>query len=323
MCNESMVYLNKVFSDLHSESCPLLAELTASSENFNQQLTFLNDCNCSCGDRNNCCCGCGCDCFSMDDDMNFTVEKTEVFFTDFEMADPECLKPCQVTVDGIPVDEINFFNDKFMASTSELMDRVSDCVCVEKDAPTKGFFLICNAGPWKAKMTISVIGSVFGCGVCKRFKLCMTTKKDSCVLIPGSSTFAASRICLPCTKGGVAPVISFTFDAKGSVLNPEICIDPCGGTCNLVLTGNLVAVPTVDVQVTRQTLFQLDANTVNIPCDDLEKCRECSGTCQQCNEAAAQAVAELDARARDGNCCKTDCDKCTSFQFNGMNGCNF
>ena len=56
MNNESMVYLTKVFSDLQAKSCPLMTEITANAANFNQQLTFFDDCDCN----NGCGCGCGC-----------------------------------------------------------------------------------------------------------------------------------------------------------------------------------------------------------------------------------------------------------------------
>lgn len=354
-----MVYLTKVFSDLQAKSCPLMTEITANAANFNQQLTFYDDCDCNNGCGNSCGCGCNCNCgcgcgtnnIEIDEDANFAIETTQVIVSDFDLVCPHELEPCNVTVDGMPVDGLDFFNERYMAGTNDLMTRISDCTCMERGLPTKGYFLICNAGPWKAKLTIAVTGTVFGCGGSKRFKLCMTTKNEVFVNIPGTSTFAASSICLPCTTGGIAPVINFSFGAEGSLLNPCLTADPCG-QCNLMLTGCLVVEPEVDVQVTRQTLFRTSAETVNVPCDDIARCRTCGD--DNGNVVAVTNKCCGPDHGHDHECgcgCDDDCrpevpacgccgtttttgnsgcggnsrnsGRSISCQFNGYNGCNF
>ncbi len=344
---ESMVYLNKVFSDLRVKSCPLMTGITADSANFNQQLTFYDanssskDCSCDCG-----CCSCNCNCscggampLEPDEDMNFVIESTEVVIGDFDLADPAGLSSCNVTVDGMPVDGLDFFNERYMAGTNNLMSKVSDCTCMEKGLPTKAYLLICNVGNWNARLTIAVRGSVFSCGSCKRFKLVMTTKDGYYVNVPGLSTFAASSICLPCTTGGIAPVINFSFHADGNLLNPEITYDPqSGGQCGLRLTGCLITEPIAEIQVTRQTLFKTNAESVSVPCDDLDKCRENAGICGEddgfgsansirnkcceCEEKPAPPQPEPSACG----CCTTPgtgARKSISCQYNGFNGFNF
>ena len=372
MNNESMVYLNKVFSDLRIGSCPLMSELTATSASFDQQLTFFepadHDCqcggNCNCGDCCKCCC---CKCGSsavpldLDDDLNFVIDSTEVIITDFDLENPSCLRTCNVTVDGIPVDDLEVFNERYMAGTNELMSRVGDCACMERGLPTKTFFLISGAGSWEARMSIIVRGSVFGCGACRRFKLVMNTRSGVFIDIPGTSTFATSELCLPCTTGGIAPVINFSFLAKATLLNPTLVIN-AGDSCSVTLRGCLITEPAADVQVTRQTLFRTDAQSVNIPCDDLERCRQAPGTCENGEDDDSNAF-QLRNRCctneRDGgrdtceekehSCgcgCKEDhhkdkcdnddrcSDECSargrernrrsiSCQFNGRNGCSF
>ena len=284
MNNESMVYLNKVFSDFRIKSCPLMSALTATPENFSQQLTFFNPederegrgggCNCNC----NCSCG-GLSGLDLEGDLNFVIDSTEVIVSDFDLANPHCIEPCNVTVDGIPVDSLDFFNERYMAATNDLMTRVGDCACMERGLSTKAYFLISGIGGWRAKLTIVLRGSVFGCGTCKKFKLLLTTRNNVFVNIPGMTTFAAADLCLPCTTGGIAPVINFSFDAEATLLNPTICVDENSGMCGLTVTGCLVAEPIADVQVTRQTLFRTDAQSVNIPCDDIERCRQFPGVC--------------------------------------------
>ena len=278
MHNESLVYLNKVYTDLQAKSCPLLSGITATSENFNQQLTFIDvDC---------CDCGCGCNrSDDLDGNLTFAVESTEVFVSDFNIAHPDCLSPCDVTVNGIPVDDLEFFNDRFSASTNALMTSISNCSCMEKGMSTSGYLLITGIQHWTAKLTIVLRGSVFGCGGCKRFKLVMTSHNCHPVDITGSSTFAAPKICLPCTTNGIAPVINFSFDATAALLNPVITSEPsCDKPCNVKVTGCLIVEPNVNVQVTRATLFRTNSQVINIPCDDASKCRDASGICNPCDE---------------------------------------
>lgn len=277
---EPMVYLNQVFTDLEAPSCPLPGELTAASDTFTQQLSFYeptDDNGCSC----NCNCGCSCSENGIDfsDDLTFVPESTQVFVTNFTLSDPQSFQSGNVTLNGLPVDTLTIAGDRYLAATDSLEDQIANCTCLEKGQSTKAMLLIQGAGPWLAKLTIVVYGSVFGCGTCKRFKLVMSTREGVSIDIPGTSTFAVSQLCLPCTKGGIAPVISFSFLAKATLLNPVITTDPEAGTCSVTLTGTLVAEPAASIQVTRETLFTLDAKTVMQPCDSLAKCRQASGTC--------------------------------------------
>ena len=326
---ESMVYLNKIFSNSEAHSCPLLGELTATSETFDQQLSFYEPADCSCG------CGCNCNscnCLEFGDDLNFVIDNTQVFVSDFLLEDPTSLATENVTVNGIPVDTLEYEGGRFIASTNALLSRISNCACLERGLSTKAMFLISDAGPWLAKLTIVVQGSVFGCGSCKKFKLIMTTSEGISINIPGTSTFAISDICLPCTTGGIAPIINFSFLANASLLNPVITTDTGTGTCNVILTGALVTEPAATIQVTRQTLFQIDAEPVSAPCDDLRRCSQSPGvcTCQQdpispcnpCCNTCSNGVSAISA-ATEGDCgCDEPCHTEICCQFNGMNGCS-
>lgn len=280
---ESTVYLNKIFSDIRIGSCPLMSSLTAASENFNQTLSFFDP---PAPESDSCGCSCSCTCTGegtapgTGENLRFVIDSTEVIVSDFNPADPSSITACNVTADGIPVDSLEFFNDRYTASASELNSKVSDCGCIEKGLSTKVFFMIAGAGPWRTKLTLILRGSVFGAGSCRKFKLVMTTKDNVFVNIPGQATFASSEVCLPCTAGGIAPVISFSFDANATLLNPCISVESaCGSTWNFSVTGCLVAEPFADVQVTRQTLFRTNAQSVNVPCDDIEKCRQSNPVC--------------------------------------------
>ncbi len=366
MNNESLVYLNKVFSDLKIKSCPLMSSLSATSENFDQQLTFTDPqtADCDCGCECDCCrnsCNCGCGCTELDcNDLNFVIDSTEVIVSDFDLTCPGQIDPCNVTVDGIPVDGLEFFNERYMAATNELMTKIGDCACMERGLSTKAYLLISGIGGFNAKLTIILRGSAFGGGTCKKFKLVLTTKKNVFVNIPGQATFATSELCLPCTTGGIAPIINFSFNADATLLNPVIHAAQIGGTCCLTVTGCLVAEPIADVQVTRQTLFRTNAQSVNVPCDDIEKCRQNIGECGMADDDSNAFQlrnrccddGRRDDNEENGCSCGCGCNTCDaapsepascgcnntcsytnqgrssrttsiSCQFNGRNGCSF
>lgn len=334
MNNESMVYLNKIFTDIDVKSCPLLSELVANGETFDQQLTFFDQ------NDDHCSCGCGCNsCLDFDDDPTFVIDSTEVIITDFNLSDSGSLTVEDVTVDGITVDTLDFFNQRFIASTNNLLSQISDCACINRGQSTKGMLLIQNAGSWTARVTIIIRGSVFGCSGCKRFRLRMSTTENTTIDIPGTSTFAVSSICLPCIVGGIAPVINFSFDAKATLLNPNIITDTGNGNCSVIVTGSLVTEPIAEIQVTRQTLFRTNAEIVEQPCDDARRCRAYPDSCN-CVDDASEAVqirnrccgdaveepCEHNADAEDKT---SDCElvrsrtRQISCQWNGCNGCGF
>lgn len=323
MNHESMVYLNKVFTDIDVQSCPLLSQLATTADTFEQQLSLFTN------SDETCCCNIA---FDPADELNFVVDSTQVFITDFSLVDPTTLLPADVTVNGIPVDTLDFFNERYMASTNDLMARVADCSCMERGASTNAMLLIRNAGNWEAKLTIVLRGSVFGCSGCKRFKLVMTTREGVTVDIPGISTFSVASICLPCTTGGIAPIINFSFDAKSTMLNPQITTGEGGGTCNLIVTGSLITEPIAEIQVTRQTLFSIDAMIINQPCDELRRCNQASGNCnpdddcdavQLRNRCCSDGPCEPKEPERPRNCSCNRPSRQITCQWNGCNGCGF
>ncbi len=330
---KSLVWLNQVFSDLTAPSCPLTGTLIADSTTFTQQLSFydpIDDNGCNCGDGCGCSCGCGCSSnIEFTDDLTFTIENTQAFISAFTLENPEALSADNVTINGIPVDELTVTGNRYVASLDTLMPQIESCTCMANGQSTKAMLLIQNAGPWLAKLTIVVYGSVFGCGICKKFRLVMTSRPGVSIDIPGASTFAVSQLCLPCTKGGEAPVVQFSFQAKASLLNPVLTTDTGSGPCNIILTGTLVAEPAASIQVTRETLFAIDAAAAPQPCDDLERCKQAPDTCTCAadfpvppNPCCHDSLVETEIVSAD------DSDSCgcqqsqICCQFNGVNGCS-
>lgn len=316
MNNESLVYLNKVFFDEDVKSCPLITEIALTSENTIQELTYLDnnsndngDCDCGCHCSCSCSCNCNCGCHNVSEYSNFNIEKIEVFVNNLVLGKPDSVTPEKVTVDGHPVDSVEYFNQRYSAGTSELLENVSQCQCIANNLPTKAYFLLCGVGPWCAKLSVLIEGTAYGCGTSNPFKLCITTKENVSIYIPGCSSFAIPSICLPCTVDGISPVINFSFGGEGDILNAQLEPDPSGATCPLVLTGNLVVEPTCQVEVTRETLFKTPAEIVDLPCDNLNKCSQCSSY-----------------NSVSGVCCQFNGSNgtsgCNGNNGNGNNGCN-
>lgn len=243
---------------------------------------------------------------------------------------PNELGPNNVTVNGYNVDAVTVFNERYLAGTSDLMPNVSKCSCSEKGLSSPGFFMIEDVGPWIGKISVVIKGTAYGCGSCKKFRLCISSKGSIPIEISGCSTFAIPCISLPCTVDGMAPVINFQFDAIGSLLMPSIT--SCGNEgCSVTLCGKLVIEPTVELQVTRQTLFKTNAEQVMLPCDDLALCNQCSDNCG-CNNNNSNCN-NNNCNTTNSNCNNGDSsDECPSCrkthemlccQFNGFNGCSW
>lgn len=327
MHNESLVYLNKIFTDVCTHSCPLLTEFTASGENFTQQFSVYDggdECGCGCSSNS-----CGCSSLDLDGDSTFVVESTQVIVSDFVPANPESLTANDVTINGIPVDSLDFFNERYLAATNSIMPLVSDCKCMKKGASTKGLLLIQNAGGWVARLTVILKGRVFGCGVSKQFRLVLTSAEDSPVSIPGTNTFAVTQICLPCTVGGISPVINFSFSASATLLNPFITIDTGTETCNVIVSGSLVTEPVANIQITRQTLFKTTAAVVELPCDGIAEPEPCSNDrcCDDADNNTENIHVPEPACATPSPCepCKRNDQRPPQSvcQWNGCNGCGF
>lgn len=258
---ESTVYLNKIFSDSKIKSCPLLTDVTIDSTDFTQSLTFFDDC---CDNR--CCCSPVSDAEAA---LTYTVDCVQVSVTNIEIPEASALAPANVSVNGIDVDSLTLAGNIYSAGTADLMNQVSNQMCMCKGLDTAGYFLITGAGPWNVALVITVYGVAEGCGTSKRFKLVFTSRPGTTISVPGTSTFAISRLCLPCTTMGISPVINFSFGGMASILSPVITAPVAATPCALTLTGSLVLEPTANVYVTRQTLFKTNADLVYTPCDDL------------------------------------------------------
>lgn len=297
-----LLYVDKVYSKGQGVACPLVFNLVTAPSTFQTQLLLsplsnLEDnlcdeifgCNCrqhhgsSCGQRPQSGCnsnsGCNCNCVcnvgntcQLDENAVFKIARSFVKVTNFGLQNPNCLSPNQVTVNGIPVDELfNAGNSYEAVFNSNLTDIVKP-VCAENGLATKAFFLISCAGPWVFDAEIVVEGTVNTGGRTCCFRATFTTR---CTFPIGAnipvSNIAVPRISVPCASGGMSPRLFFSFGGIMNLLNPTICVVPDDDdSFNLVLKASIAAEPTVDVQVIKSALLCINGCEAIFPCEGTE-----------------------------------------------------
>ena len=336
----NLVYLNKVYYDNRGTSCPLLYNLTTSSETFTQQLSVgpLNSnscscncnggCNCGCGNGCNCgcgsncccdpckaciiCCNCGngCNDFTLTDTSTFHITNSYVTISNFGLASSSEFTASDVTIDGFPVSGLSEVAGQYMADLSGIMGDITRCECAD-NRPTctcrpydycnvpcdnDGHFFLAQApGPWAMSATIVLEGTVSNGSRSCSFRLCMKTSPSAGIPISGSSNFALYCVDIPCQTANIAPTLVFDFDACANLLSPELTVNCTGDTCTLALSGTLVVTPSIHLQVTKPSLFCLNASELQMPCDDVGQCDPCNPSencCQcECGEAAQRSQA--------------------------------
>ncbi|QAT43317.1 hypothetical protein [Aminipila luticellarii] len=308
-----LLYVNKVYSKGQGTASPLVFDLTTSPATFQTQLLLsplstmeadtlceeILGANCGCNHRdirdvqdscdnrvggynyNNYNCNCNCNCNAvlgtstcqLDENSDFEVLRSRVNVTAFELENPACLNPHQVTVDGYPVDSLFNFDGSYEAVLNSNLPEIVKDPCTERGLPTKSFFLISCVGPWVYQAEFIVEGTVTISGnvYCFRatFKTCSTS--PICANIPVTN-IAVNKISIPCASGGMSPRIMFSFDANMNLLNPTITAvcNPENGSTVLTLNTSVVVEPTVDVQVLKQALLCLNGCEALFPCEGTE-----------------------------------------------------
>lgn len=350
----NLVYLDKVFSYNNSTACPILFDICTAGpmgNRFNVDLTMeeMDRCGCGCG------CGCGDNNCVLDPDATFRVDSAVAFLDYIDTRPPGNIDRCQVTIDGEPVDAVNFINGRYMVSTAEVSTKIQRTRCLEAGLPTKTFFLLRDIGPFDVRLSFELEGVVNTNGRNCRFKAVFTMRDNAPDLsLPSGcpSSFAIPNLALPCTINGVAPDVFFQFGGVVKMVNPEICIhcsrrplpgmecdccDPCctPPQCSIALSSNLVIEPSVQAEVIRPTLFCLKGCEAMLPCSPLgqeaeEECPDpfaspCScGTRRASLPSSRDCNCEHEPRLRDSDDdwrCNTS--RPTAFQFNGCNGCTW
>jgi len=237
---------------------------------------------------------------TIEENAVFTIDNAFVVVEYFNTRPPGNIDEDQVTVDGFEVDDVIFKNGQYVAKTANVIPRIQKKECLNRDLPTKVFFLIEDAGPWDFRAKFILEGTVNTGGRNCRFCLVISLRDNaSNISLPNNSLsdFAIPDLSLPCSINSIAPDIRFQFDANIEMINPRLVAncnhdmsgvagietDLCdekhhhhhhnqtspisSNTCTVALVTTLAIEPTVHVETIRQTLFCVNA------CEGLQPCQ--------------------------------------------------
>lgn len=294
----NLVYMDKVFSLNDDTSCPFLFHLNTGGINshcFTSVITTKSP---------NCCCT---PC-QLTANSVFTIDRAFVLVEYFNTRPPGNINASQVTVDGFPVDSVDYANGQYVATTANLLSKVQRDRCLDAGLPTKTFFLVSNAGPWDLRARYVLEGTVNTDGVTSCFRAEISNAPNTTnTPLPNAflSSFAVPDLSLPCSIHGIAPDILFQFNANITMVNPSLVVNcggrpprftgdendcqqtRCGGSqggvgeCTLSLVTALAIEPTIHTEVTRKTLFCVNA------CEGLQPCQGSllEAEEEECNDA--------------------------------------
>jgi hypothetical protein len=163
----NLVYIDKVFSYNQDTASPILFNLNTGGSNANKFTTELTlD---------------GCSLFpcTLSGNAVFEIDNSFVAVEYFNTRPPGNISASQVTLDGFPVDSVSFSNGQYTAVTTNVLPRVQKERCLDRNLPTKAFFLINNAGPWDLRATYVLEGTVNTNGRNCRFRLEISNAPNS------------------------------------------------------------------------------------------------------------------------------------------------
>lgn len=209
----NLTLIDKVFSFNKDTASPILFNLNTGgmqSGNFVTELFLEGSCFFPC---------------TLSPNAVFEIDNSFVAVDFFSTRPPGNINASQVTVDGFPVDSVSFANGQYTARTDNVLARVLKNRCLERDLPTKVFFLISNAGPWDFRATYVLEGTVNTNGRNCRFRAVISNAPNAPnSMLPnnGLSSFTIRDLSLPCSVNGIAPEIQFQFNAKINLVNPRL-----------------------------------------------------------------------------------------------------
>lgn len=273
----SLTFIDKVFSFNKDTASPILFGLNTggpNSNNFVSELFLEGNSLFPC---------------TLAPNAVFEIDNSFVAVEFFETRPPGNISASQVTLDGFPVDSVNFANGQYTARIDNVLTRIQKDRCLDRGLPTKAFFLISNAGPWDLRATYVLEGTVNTNGRVCRFRAEISNAPNAPnTMLPGNglSTFAIRNLSVPCAINGVAPRILFQFDARVNLVNPRLIVN-CNpqvlvNPCTVSLMTNIAVEPVVHVQTVRKTLFCINACEGLQPCDGSVLAAEIADNIEDC-----------------------------------------
>ena len=234
-----------------------------------------------------CCCGGndGCSNVTVGAGTTFDVNKAYVITRSFDITTPTLPADLAVTVDGNAITDVTQSGGQYAGDVSGIMPEITKCPCSAGQSGCPGRFVMVSAtGPWSLTATIVLEGTLYDGGNACHFRLCYTTADGTPISVAGNPSFAICGAEIPCQMANVAPSLLFDFGACASILNPVLTAAEGGA---ITLSGSLVVTPQVRMRVIRPSLFNLNAQEICLPCDDLGQCNPCDPCEENCFPAAA------------------------------------
>lgn len=359
----NLVYMDKVFSRRNASSCPLITELDTSEgceDNFVVELStyggvHTNECHCGCDS--------GCNSLIIGTPPVFNVERSFVeieYFNNYPPGHTECM---HASFNGVHTCSIDYTNGRYLINTATINGEIQNSKCASQGLPTKCFFLLQNAGPWQFRAKYILEGTVSANGkvCCFKAKVYSRDNTPNQTLPPClSSNFSIDDLSIPCTVDGISPDVLFQFNACANLINPRLILQNDGR--GLALVTGIALTPTIQVEVVRRTLFNVNAKEGLQPCDGVspeedfimcdfdrncnhgchESCNDsCNNHCHEscndsnhnhCHESCDDSCNDhCHESCNDNNNCNDNCnDHChgsieprIAFQHNGCNGCSW
>ncbi len=311
----NLIYMDKIFSLNEGSSCPISFQLSTASNLTSDFYTAEPKDGC------NCCCGSQCDNIQLDPSTSFNVTDATVVINSAVVAPATPLTPQSATVDGYAADTLTLENGQYTGAFNSNLESILNCKCTLLGAPSKAFFLLNNVASWNVSLQITVEGTVSSGSSACCFKACFSTEPDSPLTLTGPTSFAVPNVSVPCSVNGISPIFRFGFGGCGTVLNPELTVQ---GT-QLSLSGLLIFEPTIHLEVTRSTLFEINAAESTSQCDQTAGCLGCNNALElDCQGAFDRGCGCGCGCGEDSNqyenssnqsSCENDCCQC-----NGSNG---
>ncbi len=269
---QALVYMDKVYSYRKGSSAPIIFQLNTGDEelgNFAIEISTyggMPNHSCNGNQRNNI--DLGCNHIIIDQPPTFYVEKSFAEVSYFNTNPAGNVSPMQASFDGIPAAGISYANGQYSISIADIDSQLQSARCFRQGLPTKNFFLLTNSGPWMLRATYFLEGVVSANGktCCFKAKIFNAHNTPNTILPPTvTSNFAVENVSIPCATNGIVPNVFFQFGAEINLVNPSLIVNPCGTGISLI--SNVAVVPTIQIEVVKRSLFEVNAKEAIFNCD--------------------------------------------------------